>query len=87
MNEALHNVLIASLLNKANFDLCEFVKILKLKLKTLNLEVRIFLIEWIKKIIVKLDLIVYLPDFLEDLLILISIKELKEEVSECLTIF
>lgn len=62
------------------------MNILKRKMKTMNLEVRKFLLSWIRGVM-ELDLYIYFPDFLEDLLLMISEKELEADVSECLSIF
>jgi hypothetical protein len=86
LNNTLKNIVLNVENNTEELNFPEFVNILKLKMKTLNFEVRKFLLSWIREIM-EMDLFIYFPDFLEDLLLMISEKELENDVSNCLSIF
>lgn len=53
------------------------MQILKSKFKSMNPTIRQFLINWVNALneIVTVDLLVYLPDLLEDLLFMLGDKE------------
>lgn len=67
------------------------MEIVKTKLKFKNPGVREFLIKWILSLneIMSIDLLIYLPDLLEDLLFMLGDKEknLRASAEECLNNF
>lgn len=67
------------------------MQILKSKFKSMNPTIRQFLINWVNALneIVTVDLLVYLPDLLEDLLFMLGDKEkaLRQSAEECLNNF
>lgn len=76
---------------RQEFDLEGFMEIVKVKLKFKNPGVREFLIKWIVSLneIMSIDLLIYLPDLLEDLLFMLGDKEknLRQAAEECLNNF
>ena len=85
-NNSLKDILLSGKYDASDMNFPEFINILKLKLKTMNLEVRLFLLNWIRDIM-DFDLYIYFSDFLEDLLFMIGEKELQGKVEECLSAF
>lgn len=67
------------------------MQILKSKFKSMNPTIRQFLIIWVNALneIVSVDLLMYLPDLLEDLLFMLGDKEksLRQNAEECLKNF
>lgn len=78
-NNSLKDILLSGKYDSSDMNFPEFINILKLKLKTMNLEVRLFLLNWIRDIM-DFDLYIYFSDFLEDLLFMIGEKELQGKV-------
>lgn len=77
LNNKLKSIITDSLPNNKQFDIRRFMKILTDKMKAINPFIRRFLIEWINAMdeIPSVTLLVYLPSFLEDLLVMLSDKE------------
>lgn len=59
---------------------------MKSKIKTLNIEVRRYLIGWINEFL-ELEFIVHVGEFLEDLLMMSSNNEIENNVYECMANF
>ena len=74
-----------------DFNLNSFMAILTSKFKSMNPTIRLFLIDWINTLneIANVDLIIYLPDILEDLLFMLGDKEklLRTSAKGCLKNF
>jgi len=77
LNNKLKSIMTDSLPNNKQFDIRRFMKILTDKMKAINPFIREFLIGWINTMdeIPSVTLLVYLPSFLEDLLIMLTDKE------------
>jgi len=77
LNNTLKTIITDSLPSSKQFDMRRFMKILTDKMKAVNPFIRVFLIDWINTIdeIPSVTLLVYLPSFLEDLLVMLSDKE------------
>jgi vacuole morphology and inheritance protein 14 len=71
-----------------DFNLKEFIWIVKIKIKSQNPSIREFLIRWITNLneVITVDLLSYLPEILEDLLFMLGDKEknLRKSTEECL---
>ena len=74
-----------------DFNLKEFIWIVKIKIKSQNPSIREFLIRWITNLneVITVDLLSYLPEILEDLLFMLGDKEknLRKSTEECLSNF
>jgi vacuole morphology and inheritance protein 14 len=77
LNNVLKTIITDSLPNNKTFDLTRFMRILTDKMKAINPFIREFLIDWINTMdeIPSVNILVYLPSFLEDLLVMLSDKE------------
>ena len=77
--------------SRQEFDLEGFMNIVKAKLKSKNPGVREYLIKWIVNLneIMSIDLLIYLPDLLEDLQFMVGDKErsLRTSAEDCLKSF
>lgn len=76
LNTTLKTIVTGALPNNRTFDLRRFMRILTDKMKAINPHIRRFLIDWITTMddIPSVNLLVYLPSFLEDLMIMLGDK-------------
>ena len=76
---------------RKEFNLQGFMEIVKQKLKSKNPGVREYLIKWIANLneAMSIDLLIYLPDLLEDLQFMVGDKEksLRTSAEDCLRSF
>lgn len=76
---------------RKEFNLQGFMEIVKVKLKSKNPGVREYLIKWIANLneAMSIDLLIYLPDLLEDLQFMVGDKEksLRTSAEDCLRSF